>query len=647
MKSKSRFFAFFFVCIPAFLAAATHQLKLTDVRNSMEEMFTYHVEIREMTPIVIKRAFKNYVEQFDSQRIYFTYAEVKPFFEINSSQIEHIINHYYADEYPEFGALNRSMGQAINRARGWRQEFYADFIKEGDALVAAFPDEQPTQYASTKDILRKRVRAQLLHLFKLENRAKDPDFWTVDRRQKICNLYEKRFSQYESKYVATEAANEHYFSMHILKSMARSLDAHTAYFSPQEAYEMRSSLEKQFEGVGVAFRESLEGIEVADVIKGGSAEKSGQVHIGDFLVEIDGQPVTGSNYQEILDMLKGDGKKQVVLGLKRLEGTSETFIKVDLKREKIILDDERVQFSTEPFADGVIGKIILPSFYESSDAPSCEADIREALRQMKKKGTVYGLVFDMRDNLGGFLSQAVKVSGIFMTSGVVVVSKYAQGEIQYLRSVDPRLYYDGPLVILTSKMSASAAEIVAQALQDYGIGLVVGDPRTYGKGSIQYQTVTDPHAPSYFKVTVGRYYTVSGRSTQIEGVQADIHVPTAYAPYNVGERYLEYALKNDQIAPVYNDPLTDIQGSTKLWFQKNYLPYLQKKESQWVQMLPALKKNSQYRIDHNSNFQLFLKHMDEASIDIGMNDLQMQEAVNIVKDMISLIHEQTSNHPGR
>ena len=642
MKSKSRFFAILLACIPAFLLAIPPQLRLVDVRNSMEEMFTYHVEIREMTPTVVKRAFKNYVEQFDSQRIYFTYAEVKPFFEVNSTQIEHVINHYYGDEYPEFGALNKSVGQAIARAKAWRQEFYSDFVKKGDALEVGSYDEHSSQYASNPDVLRKKLRSQLLYLFKLENKSKDSGFWTEDRRHKICNLFEKRFSQYE----ATYNQNEHYFAMHILKAMARSLDAHTAYFSPQEAYEMRTSLEKQVEGVGIVFRESLEGVEVADVIKGGSAARSGQVHIGDFLVEVDGSPVSGANYQEALELLKGSGKKQVALGFKRLQGDAESFVKVDLKREKIILDDERVQFTTEPFADGVIGKLMLPSFYESSDAPSCEADIREALRQMKKQGKIYGLVFDMRDNLGGFLSQAVKVSGVFMTSGVVVVSKYAQGEIQYLRSVDPRLYYDGPLVVLTSKMSASAAEIVAQALQDYGIGLVVGDPRTYGKGSIQYQTVTDQSAPSYFKVTVGRYYTVSGRSTQIEGVQADIHVPTAYAPYNIGERYLEYALKNDQIAPAYNDPLTDIQGSSKLWFQKNYIPYLQKKESQWVQMLPTLKKNSQYRIDKNPNFQQFLKHMDEGNIDIGMNDLQMQEAVNIVKDMISLKNDQAPRNSG-
>lgn len=629
--------------IASLQASAVRQpLKLTDVRNSMEEMFSFHVETREMTPTLVKRSFKNFVEQFDPQKIYFTYPEVRPFFEVSNSQIERVIDHYFADEFPEFAALNKSLAQAIQRARAWRQEFYNDFIKQGAALKADFPNDSPNQYLSSTDSLRSRLRAQLLHLCLLENKAKDPEYWTQERRQKICALFEKRFSHYENTYLPAQEMKEHYFAMHILKAMARGLDAHTAYFSPQEAYEMRSQLEKQFEGIGVVLREGLDGVEVTDLIKGGPAEKSGQVHIGDILVEIDGRPMASSSYQEVLEMLKGDGRKEISLGLKR----SEAFVKADLKREKILLEDERLVYSTEPFGDGVIGKLVLPSFYESPGASSCEADIREALRQMKKQGKLLGMVLDMRDNLGGFLSQAVKVSGIFMTSGVVVVSKYAQGEIQYLRNVDPRVYYDGPLVILTSKMSASAAEIVAQALQDYGIGLVVGDPRTYGKGSIQYQTITDSSAASYFKVTVGRYYTVSGRSTQIEGVQADIHVPTAYAPYQIGERYLEYALKNDQIPPAYIDPLSDVQGSTKLWFQKNYLPFLQKKESQWVQMLPILQKNSQHRIDNNSNFQVFLKHMDDGNFDIGKNDLQMQEAVSIVKDMVSLSHEKTANYSG-
>ncbi len=251
----------------------------------------------------------------------------------------------------------------------------------------------------------------------------------------------------------------------------------------------------------------------------------------------------------------------------------------------------------------------------------------------------------MRENLGGFLSQAIKVSGLFITSGVVVISKYAQGEVQYMRNVDPRVYYNGPLVILTSKASASAAEIVAQALQDYGVGIVVGDKTTYGKGTIQYQTVTDDDASTFFKVTVGRYYTVSGRSTQIEGVQADLVVPSQFAPYSIGERYLEYPLSNDRIAAAYNDNLVDVDGQTKLWFQRNYLPNIQKKESVWRKMLPTLEKNSAYRLQHDPNFKLFLEQIkpvadgSNAQVSWGNDDLQMMEAVNIVKDMISLEHK--------
>jgi carboxyl-terminal processing protease len=473
-----------------------------------------------------------------------------------------------------------------------------------------------------------------MQLFMMENKAKDAQFWTADRKQKICALFEKRFNHYESAYLPCDKS-EHYLATHILRSMARGLDAHTAFFSPEEAYEMRSSLEKQFEGIGVVLREGLDGIEISDFIKGGPAEKSGKVQIGDIVVEIDGKPVVTTAYYDVLQQLKGNGRKDIVLGLRR----GQDVVKVDLKREKILMEDERLIYTAEPFADGIIGKLTLPSFYESPDSSSCEADIREALRELKKQGKLLGLVLDMRNNLGGFLSQAVKVSGLFITSGVVVISKYAQGEIQYLRNVDPRVYYNGPLVVLTSKLSASAAEIVAQALQDYGVGLVVGDDRTYGKGTIQYQTVTDTGAQSFFKVTVGRYYTVSGRSTQIDGVKADIIVPSAYSPYSIGERYLEYALRNDQVPSAYADPLTDVPGQSKLWFQKNYLPYLQKKESQWVKMVPTLKTNSGYRLKNDPNFQVFLKKMDENSdpgFDTGENDLQMSEAVSIVKDMINL-----------
>ncbi len=632
----------FLILLSTFAFALPQQLKKTDIRNSMEEMFTYHVEYKELTPLLIKRSFKSYIEQFDTPKIYMLQSEVKSFFELSSSMIESVIVHYYTDEYPEYLGMNSAVVKAIQRARGWRQEIADELVAhEGNIEVPSY--DGSFQYAQTPEQLKGRIRAQMVRFFLSEQKSKDPSYWTMERKKKIFSLLERRFNRYENAFLGQGDGGEHFLCLHILKAMARSLDAHTAYFSPDEAFEMRTSLEKQFEGVGVVLKEGVDGVEVADLVKGGPAARCGQIHVGDCLVEIDGSPLANASYEQILDRLKGNGKKEVALGFQRFsENGSAQMVHVDLMRERILMEEERLLVKSEPFSDGIIGKLTLPSFYESTGSSSCEADIREALRELKKQGNLKGLVLDMRENLGGFLNQAVKVGGLFITSGVVVISKYAQGEIQYMRNIDPRLYFSGPFVILTSKASASAAEIVAQALQDYGVALVVGDERTYGKGTIQYQTVTDDEAATFFKVTVGRYYTVSGRSTQIEGVQADIVVPTEFAPYNIGERYLEYPLSNDRVPPAYTDPLADVDGQAKAWFQKNYLPYIQKKESVWHKMLPQLQSNSRYRIEHDPNFKIFLSHINplaEASEDErnwGTEDLQMGEAVSIVKDMIML-----------
>ncbi len=629
------FFSLTFSLALSALSEPAH-LKLVDVRNAMEEIFSYHVETKELTPLLVRRSFKMFIEQFDPKKIYLTASEVKPFLDLDATQIEKVIDHFYIDQYPEFDAINKAIVLSIQRGRQWRREFYSDFIKKGKALELD-PPTHLSSFATDPEVVRDRLRSQLFQIFLTEDRLNEPHFWTTERRQKICALIEKRFLQYEKNYLSSQEEDDHYFSMHILKAMARGLDAHTAFFSHDEAFEMRSSLEKQFEGVGVILREGLDGVEIAALIKGGPAARCGQIQVGDIIVEVNQISLVNASYYDILDQLKGTGQKGVVLSLKRKgAGKSELIIKVHLEREKILIEEERLTCTAEPFADGIIGKLILPSFYESYDTPSCETDIREALKKLKRQGKLLGLVLDMRDNPGGFLSQAVRVTGLFITNGIVTISKYAQGEIQYFRNVDPRVYYTGPIVVLTSKMSASAAEILAQALQDYGVALVIGDERTYGKGTIQYQTVTDLGASSFFKVTVGRYYTVSGKSTQIEGVKADIIVPTVYSLYErIGEKYLEYALKNDQVGPVYLDPLHDISGQHKPWFQKNYLPYLQKKESQWVKMLPQLKANSRHRLENNHNFQIFLKNGKGGDFH-GLCDLQMDEAIKIVQDMIIL-----------
>ncbi len=622
------------------------QLKKGDVRTTMHEMLEYHVEYKEFTPALARRTLKIFLQQFDPEKLYLLTNEARSYLDLKDETAKSVVQKYYKDDLSVFAALNQTIQQAISRAREYRLEIERELIKSDELPKVSFQDSY-VDYPSSEKELKSRIRQQLLTILVAEKRNGTLRAWTSEQRKKLFDLWERRFARMEDPYLPSGPTTEHYLCMHILKAMAKSLDAHSSYFSPEEAYAMRTTLEKQFEGIGVVLREGIDGVVIHDMIKGGPAERCGQIAVGDLLVEVDGKSVEGASYEEILRRLQGSGSGSIQIGLRHFtsENNSKLY-RVQLKREKIILQDDRVQYSYEPFGNGIIGKLTLPSFYESGESSSCEADLREALRELKKKGDLLGLVLDMRENSGGFLTQAVKVAGLFISSGVVVISKYAHNQTQYLRDLDGRSYYTGPLVILTSRASASAAEIVAQALQDYGTAIIVGDDRTYGKGTIQYQTVTDTSATSFFKVTVGRYYTVSGRTTQIDGVRADVVVPTLYSQSAIGERYLEYPLKSDRIPSAYVDPLTDVDPRNKAWFQQNYLPNLQKKLSLWTQMTDQLKENSAYRLEKNKDYTFFLKALEQLKkgefagateeTNWGVDDLQIAEAVNILKDMTQL-----------
>ncbi len=622
--------------------ASTPDLTLRDIRPMVEEMLAFHVEYKEMSPLLIKRAFKNFIDQFDPQKIYLTALEVRPYIEMAEKRYQEVVFAYLRDEYPDFASLHRLIVKAVRRHVQWRQEAQRELILSGQVLTAE-AGESYLGFVSNEAKLKERMRRQLVRFLWEERQQQLHRPWNPAMREKICNLWDRRLSRNEKNYLVGKV---HCQALHILKSIARSLDAHTSFFSMEEALEMRASLEKQFEGVGVILRESIDGVVIAGLVPGGPAERSEKVAAGDLVVQINGRSQIDATYDEVLNAMQGAGNGMVRLGLRRFgKDGQEQLIEVQLKKEKILLQKERLQCTAQAYEDGVIGKLVLPSFYESADGSGCDKDIKEAIRSLKKQGTLKGLVLDLRENSGGFLSQAVKVAGLFMTSGVVVISKYSQGQVQYLRNLDGRIYYDGPLVVLTSRLSASAAEIVAQALQDYGTAIIVGDERTYGKGTIQYQTITDAGARAFFKVTVGRYYTVSGKSTQIDGVRADIVVPSAFSVFRIGERFLEYPLSSDRMPAAYMDPLSDLDAQRRVWFQKNYLPNLQQKQSQWQKLIPELKEGSRSRLAENPVCQDFLQRLrdfEEGNPSFlqrdwwGGGDWQMVEATDILQHMIEL-----------
>lgn len=618
------------------LFSSDKKLQERDIHLAMEAIFSAHVKHKSLSPKIVRRMLRTYIESFDVDRALLLEKEAKGFFNISDARLKKITKRLELFDFSDFYSLNEIFKSAITRAREIRGEMVAD-IDNLDSWIEEKGSK--SRFAKNERELFLRNRNLLLRFYREHKKSVDVD--TLSRKEKLFSLFERRARRVESGYEAEGEEGEHFFVLHFLKAFTRSLDAHSYFFSSEEAKDMRISLEKQFEGIGVVLSETIDGVVIAGLIKKGPAYESGKIEVNDLIVEVNNESVKDLPFEDILERMREREKGKITLGLMR----NNNLLRVSLKSRPISISEDRLTFSSEPFGDGIIAKLELRSFYDNPDNFSSEKDIKDALVKLKKVGKLKGIVLDLRENSGGFLSQAVKVAGLFISNGVVVMSKYGE-DVKYLRSLNGRSCFKGPLVILTSKMSASAAEIVAQALQDYGVAIVVGDKRTFGKGSVQYQTVTDENADYYYKVTIGKYYTTSGRTTQINGVRADIVVPSIYSPYRVGERYLEYALEADIIDDAYQDPLEDIEPKLRALFKKNYLPYLQEKVNYWQRMLPVLRKNSEYRMKTDLNFKVYLerqraikdrlngidREIDRA--EFGSEDLQMQEAINIIKDMV-------------
>jgi carboxyl-terminal processing protease len=557
---------------------------------------------------------------------------------------------------------------SIERSRKLRQNieneyknglFHFSPDKEHQALAK---EEEKEFFVRTSDQLLERIKENMA-TFIDSHKRRYGESATAQNRERLLSGYETRLREFENQYLYQDSKGqllpvteqENLFSLHILKALASSLDSHTSFYQASEAYDMRIRLQKEFLGIGLVLKDAAEGVKVTHMLENGPAAQSGLIKLGDVLIQVDNESVVDHPFEKVMEMLHGEKNDKVKLTFKRKgeAGKPDQIYTVELVREEIIVNNDRVDVSSEPFGNGIIGKITLHAFYQGNGVSS-EKDVREAIQKLEKQGNLRGLILDLRNNSGGFLSQAVKVAGLFITNGVIVISKYSSGEERFYRDVDGKMAYDGPLVVLTSKATASAAEIVAQALQDYGVALVVGDEHTYGKGTIQTQTVTDNQSASYFKVTVGKYYTVSGHTPQKEGVKADIVAPGHWSRERIGESYMD-SVDADIIPPSYDDKLTDVPPDIRSWYLKYYIPTLQHRTNEWRNLLPALRKNSEYRLAHNKNYQFYLKG-DKPSTDeeaseeeedewdltdkknktYGEDDLHMQEAVNILKDMVLL-----------
>ncbi len=642
----TRAFAFAFLCQSlALFSQVPERISLPEIHSVMDSVFKEHVTQKSMNNELMIKAISQFVDQFDPSRSYLLSREVDVYLRLPVEKVTQLTESYNRQEYHFFSEMNQLMQKAIMRARKIRQEAPLKDIGEVEAW-ASQPDSPAFAKTEQELVARSRMRiARMIMQAKQENGQDKGAISFSDLMQRVEAVIKESENEYlyqdkQGRALPIDEQNS-LLALHILKAFTTSLDAHSSFLNPQEAYELKMRLQKSLDGIGVIVEDLGHTFVVSKIIQGSSAETSKQVQVGDELVTIDGSAVANMELENVMELLQGKAGTFVRLCLKRKGMPKEKMIEVNLQRQKLILNEGRVDVSYETVQNGIVGKIVLHSFYDGNEEVSSEQDMRRAIGELKKKGNLLGVVLDLRDNRGGFLMQAVKVAGLFITSGVVVMSKSNSGDIHYFRDVDPEQLYAGPLVILTSKLTASAAEIVAQALKDYGRAIIAGDEQTYGKGSIQMQTVTGKSSDPSFKVTIGTYYSVSGTSIQMTGVRADVVVPSVFYHKKMGEAYLHFPLQHDSVSSAFNDTLVDVEPEVKDWYLKYYAPYLQKAQQNYRQWIPQLQKKSTQRLAKNSEYQTFLQggmpqHMNMERLQSDIWNFQMKEAVNIVEDLAQL-----------
>lgn len=341
------------------------------------------------------------------------------------------------------------------------------------------------------------------------------------------------------------------------EAVASAMDPHSAFMSQDTLEDFQIHMRLSLEGIGAALTPDNGFTVIESLIPGGQAEKSGKLQPKDKIIAVrqeGGEPVSVIDMalRDVVKLIRGKKGTKVTLTILR-EGDETERFDVTIVRDKIDVKEQAAKINYDKVFSGKksykVATLELPSFYGggAGEGRSSYHDVRRLLMQANRR-KVDALVLDLTKNGGGLLEGAVQISGLFIRKGAVVGTKDAQERFEVLEDEDAAVYYSGPLVVLISRASASAAEILAGALKAYGRAVVVGDKQTFGKGTVQ-ALIPLPRALGAIKVTTGMFFLPSGQSTQQRGVAASIELPTLFGGYDLGEASLEHSLHPQSVSP--------------------------------------------------------------------------------------------------
>ncbi|MEE9440121.1 MAG: carboxy terminal-processing peptidase [Saprospiraceae bacterium] len=349
-----------------------------------------------------------------------------------------------------------------------------------------------------------------------------------------------------------------------LGAITNYFDPHTDYFNPKEKQDFDINMGGKLEGIGARLSIDGEYTKIVSIIPGGPADQGKQLEVDDLITTVTqetGDPIdiTGWKISDVVQQIRGKKGTKVKLTVIKPDGTIKD---IDIIRDRVIIDESfaRSVILDLPGTANNIGYIKLPKFYssfENKDGNSCARDVAKEIEKLKGEN-VNGIILDLRNNTGGSLSDVVDMTGLFIEEGPIVQVKPRERKAYVHKDTDTDVQYDGPLIVMTNHLSASASEILAAALQDYGRALIVGGKTSFGKGSVQRffdidRAITDHDDMKplgNLKISMQKFYRVDGGSTQLRGVVPDIVLPDNYQYIETGEKEYDNALEWSEIESV-------------------------------------------------------------------------------------------------
>lgn len=513
-----------------------------------------HLSRKPLDDKISQRAFDMYVKMLDPMKVYFLQSDIDEF---SSKWRESIDDNMKKGEYEiAFEIFSRFLDRVNERSQLAVELVDSDFDYSLDEEIAT--DQDDVTFAANEDEVKDRWRKRIKYNLMVLKNDKDSKTDPKEKLKKRYEAYAKRMQQTDNGDVV---------EMYVT-AITTSFDPHTAYMSKESFENFLISMSLKLEGIGATLQADDDGYTVIKrIVVGGAADKQGGLKVEDKIVGVaqgeDGEfvDVIGMKLDDVVQKIRG--KSGTTVRLQAMSEDGNDIKTVNIVREKIKLEDSAAQgaiFEEGPYKVGVID---LPSFYadmessrtNSSEARSTTKDVERILEDFKKQG-VDSVVLDLRRNGGGSLREAIDCTGLFINTGTVVQVKDAYGKIQKHNDERSGMTWDGPVVVLTSKFSASASEILAGAIQDYGRGIVVGDTTTHGKGTVQslidlnqlvFGVAKSPNMYGALKITMQQFYRPNGDSTQKRGVLSDIVLPSITDKMDVSEKDLDYPVEWDSV----------------------------------------------------------------------------------------------------